>query len=890
MSADQAASLSIRVYRKLARWFPDEFQRACGDEMALVSEEIIRETAGRLGWRGLFPLLLRLFPDLLRRLIAEYTHELSTDVRYALRTLAQSPGFALVAFLSLAIGIGMTTTMYSQLRSTVFRDVPGLAAPEGLVTTRIQASYPLYEAMQTASGQFASLTAYMAPVPFTAGARGNSQRIWGHLVAPNYFDVLQVEGIRGRAFGPAEVTRNASPTAVLSHRFWTNKLGSDPAVFDRPIQINGQPVQVIGVAPPRFLGASPMVAAADIFIPVTAQPKIAPELASSPLEDRRVAAFHLVGRLKPGISSKEAQTALNQFVRRYESAHGDPNRDSESPRVRMADASKLMPLSEEEKPAVTAFPILLAALTLWISCANVATMQLARAASRQKEVGVRLALGAGRARIVRQLLTESMILGLAGGVGGCLFAAWSYTATDSIRPLMPNFAELDFRLDYETLLVTFAVSLIVGVIFGLAPALQASRTDLVSAMKPGTAVRLPKYRRFGSRNVLVLQQVAGSLALLLITGYVVLGFQKSSGLDLGFEPANLTTVSIDPMREGYSAPRTAEFFDTLPDRIRRAPGVLAASLSKHPPLGLASTEMFGNVNTPEDMKRVSALRSEVAGAGYFETLQLPITRGRAFRNSDEKRNPPVLVVNETMARETWPDQDAIEKTLEIDRIKHEVIGVSKDVRSGFAFELAKKSVYRLMSVDHYTAPAPQGITLIVRTEPGVDAARLVRREISMLDANLTVFNVSTVADTVRGFTYLVELTMMVYGGIGLFGLLLAVIGLAGVTAYAVVRRTKEIGIRMALGARRADVLRLVMGEGAALVVAGTIIGQAMAWGISQILQSYVAALSQVMGTSISDPVLVIGAPLLLAALALLACYWPARRSTRIDPMIALRQE
>ncbi len=890
MSTDQAASMSIRIYRGLARWFPDEFQRACGEEMVLVSEDLIRETAARLGWRGLCPLLARLFTDLVRRLIAEYTHEFSSDVRYGVRTLAQSPGFTLVAFLSLAIGIGMTTTMYSQLRSTVFRDVPGLAAPDGLVTTRLQASYPLYEAMRTGSGQFDSLTAYLAPVPFTVGVRGNSQRIWGHLVAPNYFDVLQVNGMRGRTFGAAEATRNAPPTAIVSHRFWSNKLGSDPAVFDRPIPINGQPVQVIGVAPPRFLGASPMLAAADIFIPVTAQPKIAPELAANPLEDRRVAAFHLLGRLAPGIAPKQAQTALDQFVRRYEVTHGDPNRDSKEPRVRMADASKLMPLSEEEKPAVTAFPILLAALTLWISCANVATMQLARSASRQKEVGVRLALGAGRARIVRQLLTESMLLGLAGGVGGWLFAAWSYTATDSIRPLMPNFAELDFRLDYETFVVTFAISLLVGLMFGLAPALRASRTDLVSAMKPGAGVRLPKYRWFGSRNMLVLQQVAGSLALLLITGYVVLGFQKSSDLDLGFEPANLTTVSLDPMREGYSAAQTAEFFDALPDRIRRAPGVVAASLSNHPPLGLASSEMFGNVNTPEDMKRLSGLRSELVGAGYFETLQLPLTRGRAFRKPDENRNPPVLVVNETLARETWPGQDPIGNTLDIDRIKHEVIGVSKDVRSGFAFEFAKKSLYRLMGTDHYTAAAPQGVTLVLRTEPGVDAARLVRCEIAMLDDGLTVFNVKTVIETVRGFAYLVELTMMVYGGIGLFGLLLAVIGLAGVTAYAVVRRTKEIGIRMALGARRADVLRLVMREGAALVVAGTILGQGMAWGVSQMLQSYVAAMSQVMGTSISDPVLVFGAPLLLAGLTLLACYWPARRSTKIDPMIALRQE
>lgn len=873
------------LYSRIAREFPEEFQRACGREMVGLTEEMIRQTAAEQGWPGLLPLIFRIFADLIAQLIGEYTNEISNDVRYSIRHLWNTPGFTAIAAFSLAIGIGMVTSMYTQLDSTVFRNTPGVGNPREVVVTIKPVSYPLYESIRDHSGQFDSLAAVIAPVPFVAMIQKRKERVWGQLVTDGYFHAVGVTPLRGRVFSSIEGNRQATPTAVVSHRFWKNKLLSDPEVVGSSLQINGHLVTVIGVAPVDFLGASPLAAVADIWIPATAQNTIAPELGRNALEDRKIATFSLIGRLKQGVQKDQAETVLDNLARRLEVENNDPGRENKAKRVRLVNGGRLVPLDDKDLPKVAAFPMVLGGLTLWISCANVATMMLVRAAKRRREISIRLAMGASRTRIIRLLITESLILALLSGLGGFVFTYINFAATDRFRPMLPNFMELNFYLDWRIFAINMAISALVGIVFGLAPALQTSRLDLNAAIKEGTNPPLRGYRWFSSRNLLVLQQVAGSLALLLITGYVILGFQRSNSVNLGFDPDHLSSMSLDPVREGYDAQQTLDFFQKLPDKLRSNPSVLSVALSQAEPVRLVSGAPSEVKNSKGAMLKVNSNR---VGANYFQTLGIPMVQGREFEWKDAARENPVIIVNENLAMENWPAQQAIGQTLEIKGKKHEVIGVVKSFRSSYAMETSKQILFHPMKSTDFTNPDAEGIHLVVRTQPGVDAAEVVRSEMARSDATLTVFQVHTMEQAVSDMRYMLETTMRVYGGIGLFGLILAAIGLSGVTAYAVAQRTREIGIRVALGAQRNSVVGLVMKEATVIALIGISIGQGCAFGLTQLLSSQFSAIAEVMHTSVGDPLLAFGAPVLLATLTIIAAYLPARRALRIDPVTALR--
>ncbi|MBX9601617.1 MAG: ABC transporter permease [Bryobacteraceae bacterium] len=891
MSAGQAAGAAIHAYRWLARGFPEEFQRAHGNELVALSEDLIQHVAARQGWRGFLPFVAGMFGDLIMRLIAELSAEFWLNVKYALRTLRKSPGFAAVSILSLGMGIGMGTSVYSQLESTVFREVPRVAEPKGLVRFQRPAGYPDYEDYRDHSGQFATLAAYLAPVPFVVNWGAGPERAWGHLVTADYFATLGVAPYLGRLIGP-EDKPGGLPVAVLSHRYWRDKLGARRDIAGSSIRINGQAVTVIGVGPPDFLGASPMMAAADLFLPTSIQTRVAPELGSGALTDRRVAAFQLFGRLRPGVKVSEAENALDTMARNLEQQRNDPGKDHKGRRVTLLPGGRLIPVRDEDLPTVTAFPAILVGLMLWIASANVATMLLARALARRKEIAVRLAIGAGRGRILRQLLTESMLLAIAGGAVGLLFAYWSNSTTEWFRPIIPNYMDLQLRISWTAAGVTFLLSALTGILFGLAPALAATRSDIASALKSGGATR--GFRWFSTRNILVLQQVAGSLALLLMTGFIILGFQRTANVDVGFDTSNLYTMSLDPVRDGYSAEQARDFFDKLPAKVREIDGIVAATLTQSAPLNLFGGQSI--VATKQDFldeaagTRVKPTRIEHVGSGYFETIGIPLVAGRGFQTPDERGEARVVVVNENMARNFWPNTTAVGQTVDLQGKRYEVVGVARNVRSTFVIDEGANGAYLPVAQSAYATPSAQGVTLMVRSRPGIDVITAVRRLVSSQDANVTVFHADSIENQVRNLLLLVKITTVLYGAIGLFGLLLAAIGLAGVTAYAVVQRTKEIGIRMALGARRLDVVRLVMREGTWMVAVGTVFGFAAAYALVQTASTYLSALSQVLQTSMTDPLLLIGAPLLLAGLALAACYWPARRSTRIDPLAALREE
>ncbi|MBM3725740.1 MAG: FtsX-like permease family protein [Acidobacteria bacterium] len=816
---------------------------------------------------------------------------IAKDVRYAARRLAGSPWFALVIAVSLGIGIGLTTSVYSQYQSTIFRPLPDTTNPAELVTRRGPTSFADYEKFRDGSGQFGMLAAYVPAVPFTVQGPNGPERVHGHLVTPNYFDVLGTQAHLGRVLGAAD-REGAAPAAVMSHRLWESRYGGNPALVGQAIKINGQSVTIAGIGPKDFLGASPMVAAADLWLPTTLPDGFAPELDQNARRNRRVTAFEIIGRLAPGVALKPAEAALDAMVRRIEQEERDPARDRGGRRVTLVPGGRVVPIRDEDLPAMTAFPVTLCVLMLWVTCANVGTLLIARVASRRREFAIRLAVGASRVQIIRQLLLESIMLAAMGGVAGYGFAVWSLSSVDAMKPMMPNYVNLDFRMDWHAFAFTAAVTLFTGLLFGLAPALQASKADVSQALKAGAYSNLKGYRWFSTRNILVLQQVMCSLVLLLMTGFIVLGFSRNSQIEVGYTVDGLYSVSLDPVRDGYTPERARELLEKVRDRILTVPGITAAAISQNPPFQVTGEQ--ATVGMSEDMasaaKSLRRLTSERVGAGYFKTLEVPVIRGRDFEDRDTKPGTLVTVLNATAAKELFPGQDAVGRHLEIDEKPHLVVGVVKDIRGGYIIQTVQVKAYVPLDPSRYAKPSREGVALLVRARPGVDALGEVRRLMAAIDPELSVFNARSMTDYLTQMFYLTKLTLVVYGGIGFFSLILAAVGLAGVTAYAVAQRHKEIGIRMALGARPGDVLKLVLRESVAMVLIGSVGGLALALLLLRAMSAYMELLSEVTKTSTRDPLLMAGAPALLAALTLLACYLPARRATGINPITSLREE
>lgn len=887
MSARTAGVLCARFYRWLARAFPEEFRSAHGSEMTQVSEELIHEAAADGGWIGLLPMAGTMLWDLCVRLIAEHTIEFKMNVRHGARMLMASPGFTLVAVLSLGFGIGLAATIFAEYQSMVFRPVPAVADPMSLVTTLLPVSEPYYQAFRD-SGEFDTLAGYTPPVPFLVREVSNTQRVWGQVVTPNYFSVLGAKCESGRLLGGSDGEGNVD--AVISDRLWRHHFGGNVLLLGSTIRLNGQGVTVVGIAGSDFLGASPMIGAADIWLTTTAASRLAPELDRTRLRDGLRPSLRLVGRLRPHVDKQQAEVALDAIARRLDQRFGKHN-ESKAHRVPLYDGGFLIPLRKQDLPLLTGFPAVMVGLTLWIAFANVATMLLARAVARRREIAIRLSLGASRGRIIRQLLTETSLLSLLGAMAGLGFTVWSARSFEALLPMMPGFINVSMGINWVTFLFAAAVAVGSGLLFGLAPALQATRADIAPDLKAGAAPRLRGYRWFSSRNLLVLQQVAGSVALLLLTGFIVLGFQRSTSMDVGYDPRGLFSMTIDPMRDGYTSARAAELVERLRRRAQQMPGIegMAAASGKPAVISFGSPEPVKLYEKP-DQPVVQPAVVDAVSTGYLETFGVPMLAGRSFQNSDQREGAAAVIVNEALAREFGSGTEALGKTLEVDEHRYQVIGISKDIHTGILLQKSVPGLYLPLTAAELAKGDSDGITLVVRGAPGIDVPAAMRGAVEGLDPTLAIFSVLPMTEHIRQVLYVVKTTTLVYGSIGLFGLILAAIGLGGVTAYSVAQRRKEIGIRMALGASRFHVLKLVLREGAVLIFAGAAIGQFGAWGIAAVLKSYISSISEVMKTSLSDPMLTVGAPVLLAALTMIACYLPARRSIRVDPTRALREE
>ena len=896
-------SFAMRMYLRLARAFPHEFQMVYGADLIQLGEDSIDDIRARHGVFG----ILRLLADIAVRLPIEYLSEMRRDLAYAFRTLAKSRGFTTVGILSLGLGIGFATVSASKLFNIVLRDMPGARNPDELAILA-GTSYPYFEHYRDQHGLFAGAAAYQGPVPFnvsfdlSSGDAAKPQRAFGHVVSPEYFSVIGVHAARGRTFDPQIDKPGSAPVVFISDRFWRGRMGADPGAVGRAIRVNGQTATIAGIGPKDFLGVVPIMPA-EIFVPTTSPAAMVPELAGDVIHKRDAKVFSVLFRLAPGVTPKSAEAGLDVIARHLDEDSLDPARRVPGRRIQLAPGGKMAPVPRELLPAVLGILFLLDGLILGIACMNLANMQLARATARRREVAIRLSVGASRFRLVRQLLTESVLLSCAGGIAGVLIAYWAAAAVRRIQLPVAFPVDLDMTPDWHALLFTCVISMAAGIGFGLAPALAGTRTDLAAALKEGALAQVRGHRRFGLRNLLMVSQVAGSLMLLLIAGFLIIGFQKSNRVETVFDPQKMVLISLDPVRDGYAAERAANLLENLPDRLKHAPGVEDVVLADTPPFspleGTATLTAAADPGKPDQV--VQGVAKEIVGPRYFAALSVNLRAGREFDRRDQQiepsQNQPLpVILNETAVREFFGNRDPLGRRIFESSRAYQVVGWVKDQpapgsekgEGNSVTEIA--TVYLPLTRSDFAHPPAGGMIVMVRGARGPDTVEAIRREMASIDPNLMLFNVRTLAQQIAQTTALTHLNTIIYLAMGSFGLILAAIGLAGVTAYSVARRRKEIGIRIALGAGRLSVLRLVMREGGALVVAGSVLGFLGAMIVASVMRSASSLYGPDFAAGSHDPRLIVGAPLLLAALAMLACYVPARRSAKIDPLVALRNE
>jgi putative ABC transport system permease protein len=887
-----------RIYRRLAQAFPHEFKLAYGTEVVQLGEDVVAEIAKRYGAAG----LLRLLADIAIRVPLEYLSEMRRDMRYAWRALLKSPGFALVGIISMGIGIGLTTHMYSSKWAFLLRELPAASNARRLVMPEKPVSYYYIEQFREQKSLFTGVAALQTGIPFNitfpSDTNAKPERIFGQLVSADYFSVLGVQPQHGRVLSIGLDRPGGAPVVVISDRFWRNRLNASPDAVGQTLRLNGQLATIVGITPKNFNGAldDPEANPTELFVPITAPAALAPELANDVLHQRNAKEFLAMMCLEPGVTIDSAEAGLDAITRRLdEQDPSSPARLDKGRRVTLLPAGARVPLPRALRPVLAGFLGALMGLIIGLACMNLANMLIARGANRRKEVAIRLAVGASRFRLVRQMMSEGILLSMLGGVAGFALAHGLSVLSSQFRPPTGVPVESGF-LDWRAAVFAFGVALLCGIGFSLAPALQATQADVTPALKEGSALRLPGYRRFGLRNLLMVAQVAGSLMLLLITGFLVIGISKAGNIQTKFDPNTMYLLSIDPVHDGYAPERAQALFEKLPERLKTAGPVRSIALAAQSPFAIEddTTQM-----TAEDAGNTSRVQQAVieqtVGAGYFATLEEPMLAGREFEERDQ-RNPAdgsttfslPVVLNETAERRLFGNENAIGKRVRDDKQSYEVVGVVRDLKNGMG--MSQGVVYLPLTPRDFARPPAGDITILVRSRAGSDALGGIRSEIASIDPNLTIFNVQTLSDYLDRSRSSTRFAIQMYGGMGVFGLVLAAIGLAGITAYGVAQRRKEIAIRTALGASRAQVLRLVLREGTALVSAGTVLGFLGALAMAKILSALTNIFVEGLRIGTDDPRLLVGAPLLLAAVAMLACYIPARRSAKIDPLKALREE
>jgi predicted permease len=801
------------------------------------------------------------------------------DLRYAIRGLRNSPGFAAIVALSIALGIAANATVFSIVNGMLFgalpvRDPGGLYVINGGRTT----SYPEYRDFRDqCAGVFDGLAGHFPLAPANIAGGGAPERIWGSLVTGNYFQVVGPPVALGRGVSPAEdQVPGRDPVVVLSHSLWTRRFAADPEAIGRPVLLNGRRYTVIGVMAPGFQGTDRGFIA-EFWAPLAMRMDFVPDIAKD-VESRNSSWMVISGRLKPGVTPRQAAAAVNVVGAR---SH-DRYRKQEPWKALTVDQAGGLPGDLGGiRPLLTALMVVVG-LVLLVACANVANLMLARAVERRKEIGIRLAMGAGRGRLIRQLLTESVALALIGAAGGFALAFAAARALSGFRLPLPLPFALDFTPDARVLAFTAALAIAAGIVAGVAPAFAATRADVASAVKETAAPG--GFRRFGMRNLLVGVQVTLSAVLLIAGGLFIRSLGRVASIDLGIRPENVAMMTVDPKAAGYSQERFREFLRQLEMRAGALPGVRSAAASNILPLSFSSnTDGFSETSGGQS-KSADADTFSVTPR-YFETMGIPLLRGRNFNPETDLRQP-TIVVSQIMARRMFGDGEAIGRTITGGGRTYQIIGIAGDSKSVSLGESVKACAYIYLPRDpEKDVISMLGLTILVKTTGNPAAMiRPIEEEIRKIDPALAVFGAETMEAHVDKAFLIPRICATLFGVFGLLGLALASVGLYGVASYSVRSRTREIGIRMALGARPGTILRLVGRQGMAIVIAGLALGLAASWGLSRFTAS------MLYGVSSTDAITFVTVPLVLLATAVIAVVVPARRAARLDPTKALRSE
>ncbi len=825
-----------------------------------------------------------------------WMEDFAQDVRFGFRQLRKSPGFTAVAVLSLALGIGANTTIFTVVNAILLnplpvRDVSRLVEMDTVDSktmvgfehaTKLGMSFPNCQDYQRQNEVYSALSCIViAPLTWSNGSE--PKQVLGELVSANYFDALGVEPAAGRFFLPDEDTRpSGNNVAVVSYSLWANKFGSSPGLIGSTMTLNATPYTVIGVSPRGFKGTFSFTSADQIWIPTSMYPQALAGFEKDNFNDRRFLIGIVVGRLKSGVKIGQAEASLRTIASRLEQEYPKDNAGRSVALTPLADAA--VGANEHSQFAQAGGLMMgVVGVVLLIACVNLANLLLAQAARREREMSVRVAMGASRGRLLRQLLTESVLLSLAGGAVGLVIAYWGRTALWSFRPPFIEQNGIDLTLDAHVLLFTLGISLLTGLLFGVAPAVRASDPDLIETLKVGGRGGTVGWTRNRLRSALVVSEIALALVAMICAGLFIRSMQNAQRVDPGFESKRLFTMSFDLGALHYNEGRGQQFFRDAMERAESAPGVAAATVASDAPLGGG----FARTIFPEGQGEGTGYRGMLTQVNdvepsFFETLRIPLVRGRTFNDSDRATTSAVAIASAAMVKHFWPQDDPIGKRFHFfgDSTLREVVGVAADVVTNQIGEAPQPVAYLPMAQDY--SPAA---TLQVRTTGKPEAAMgAVRSEIQALDTNLAITNEWTIGTIMSQGLWASRMGAALLTLFGGLAMILAAVGVYGVISYSVNQQAHEIGIRMALGAQQRDVLRLVVSQGMRLTLAGVVIGIAASVGFARWLASLL------FGVTLTDGLTFLGVTALLAGIAFVACYIPARRAMRVDPMVALHYE
>ena len=800
------------------------------------------------------------------------------DIRLAFRRLAQSPGFSAVTIVTLAFAIGANTTTFSALNQFLLRPLP-VERPKELVFLNnrggITHSYPTYLTFRDHNRTLDGLLAYrIQPVGFSQG--GKNSYIWGYEATGNYFDLLGIHAAVGRMLTPDDDRRSSpNPVIVISYAAWKSRFAGDPAIVGKTAKLNGLDYTIVGVAPRGFFGTE-LLLTPEFWVPMSMEPQIEP--GNNWLDNSGTQNIWVVGRLKPGVTWQQAEADLNviaaELARQHRSNFG--MHISLSPPGLVGNVFR--------GPAIGFAAVLmgLAGIVLLIACVNIASMLLARAADRRKEISIRLALGAPRWNLIRQLLTESLILSIAGAVAGLFIARWILGVLGSFPMPINVPVNTKLPLDTRVLLFTLTAGFLTTLIFGLAPAIQAARVDLLAGLKSQISER---FRRVQARDVLLGAQVALSFILLVGTVLVVRSLQRAITIDIGLNPRHAVAVAFDLALNGYSEERGKIFERRLLDQLATLPGMDAIALSNYLPLGIgqSNTTVYAEGKPIIPANRITGVYYYNVTPEYFRAMQTRIVTGREFDARDKEGAPPVAIVNQSLARRLFPNQDALGKRFHYGAESapfYQIVGIAQDGKYESLNDRSEPAVFWPRAQNYSSF-----FTVVARSSmPAGDAIRRIQQAVLSLDPSLPFFQADSLEDHLSFPLLPARIAAAMLGGFGVLAAILAATGVYGMLAYAISRRTREIGIRVAIGASRSNVLSLVLRRAAIIVGAASALGAILTLAAGRLFTPVLY------GVSPNDPLTYALALLLMASIGLIACSVPARRALRIEASVALREE